>query len=140
MKTSTFVLLVVLILALGAAFVLYAKANQDRIAGFDSKFLLRFEEVIYFESQNLSIKFADVSQDSRCPSDVQCVWQGEVVLSLLMQKNDSQQTFSLSSVNSPFKNIFGYNITLISVEPYPASNIQIDKTDYVAEFNISKII
>lgn len=140
MKLTTFFIIAILILALGAAFILYAKTNQPKIVIFNSEFPLQLEDVAYFPSQNLSIKLLEISQDSRCPSDVQCIWQGEAVLSLSIQKNDSQQIFSLSTVNSPFKNVFGYNITLLSVEPYPISTRQIDKADYAAEFNITKTL
>lgn len=142
MKLSTFFTIVIIIILLGAAFVLYVKFNQPKRVFFNSNFELQIGQLSYFPSQNLSISFEDVKSDSRCASDVQCIKQGQVTLILEVIKESSEQTIELTSGegNESRINVFGYDLNLLNVEPYPISTQQTEKSDYTAGFNISKII
>src|SRR3954468_19268812 len=40
-----------------------------------------------FDAENLEVKFVGIDTDSRCPSDVACVWAGEVIVRLSVRKD-----------------------------------------------------
>lgn len=89
-------------------------------------------------NEDLSIKFEEVTTDSRCPTGVQCVWAGEA---------KCQTTVTLKGVSSPLvltvsggsesPTVFeGYTFT-INLEPYPQAGLTIDKTNYVMVLKVT---
>jgi len=54
----------------------------------DSSFQLTHNQTAIIESENLSIKFVNVAEDSRCPVGVQCVWPGQAKIELEIKRKD----------------------------------------------------
>ncbi len=92
--------------------------------------------VIYFnESENrfldeyqMNVTFKGISEDSRCPKDVNCVWAGVAVAEIeVMGIATRPMTLSLATLDNKGRNYHqsadfnGYTITLIEVNPYPGS-------------------
>jgi len=106
------------------------------------EFVLGFGQTAVIENEDLKIQFLDVLEDSRCPSDVQCIWAGQVKVSLSIHKND-QKNLGLyeftSQAGSPVvQNIEGYAVKLVSVLPYPISTRTIEKSGYNLTLFVSK--
>lgn len=92
-----------------------------------------------FEEHPVQICFDSV-YDSRCPANVECIWQGEAAVKLSLHTEGIQQSFKLSTLNSPptFKNdttISGYKIKLVSVSPYPGDH---STAPYRVQLSITK--
>lgn len=90
-------------------------------------------------SQGLVIHLQNIA-DSRCPSDVRCVWAGQVNATLVVQGKYSKEIVSLvkfADKNStvPFEN---YNLQLVDVQPYPKSGHSISFTDYFVILKITQ--
>ncbi len=82
---------------------------------------------------DLILNFHDV-EDSRCPSDLTCIWEGEVT-AMIVVKN---QTHRISGVFAPgdvLSYITPYDITLVDLQPHPIST---EEAKYVATINISQ--
>ncbi|MDH7447422.1 hypothetical protein [Aquimarina sp. 2201CG14-23] len=93
-----------------------------------------------FESK--SIKFIQVVEDSRCPSDVTCVWAGQAKVLiglyenniLLEEKEIVMGAKAITPTNSKIlfksgtQSIYGYHLS-----PYPSSSQKIDPSDYYLE-------
>jgi len=92
--------------------------------------------VIYFnEGENrfldeyqMNVTFKGISEDSRCPKDVNCVWAGVAVAQVeVMGTTTRPMTLSLASLDNKGRNYHqsadfnGYTITLTAVNPYPES-------------------
>lgn len=78
-------------------------------------------------------------EDSRCPADVLCVWQGEAKISINVIK-DSQDlgNFVMSTLEEKTTQRFdSFTIKLIEVQPYPYSNKEIMLSDYVVTLVVS---
>ena len=123
----------------------HAFADVDQsipgIAG--AQFQLKVNQTTYLESDSIKVKFLNVTADSRCPSDVTCIWQGEVKIFVNIIKNSQTLgNFSLTSRAGDkdlATQVFdGYSIQLVKVEPYPTSGTKILYSDYVGTFVISK--
>lgn len=119
---------------------------EDEIAGLsgklDEEFELKFGETFSIESEGLKIQFNKVTEDSRCPTNVQCVWAGQVEILLLITKNKLSRGYHALSIgagsgDSALKVIDEYSVKLIRVEPYPQSGKKIEFSDYVATLVIS---
>jgi hypothetical protein len=77
------------------------------------------------DGTGLSITFAAVTAESRCPSTAICVWQGDAAIALKLARAnrtvyDTLHTASNTSLawrkNSGFE---GYDVELVNVAPYP---------------------
>ncbi|HSF28523.1 MAG TPA: dienelactone hydrolase family protein [Nitrosopumilaceae archaeon] len=78
-------------------------------------------------------------EDSRCPANVLCVWQGEAKISINVIK-DSQDlgNFVLSTLEEKTIQTFdSFTIKLVEVQPYPYSNKEITLSDYVVTLVVS---
>src|SRR3972149_6747744 len=58
-------------------------------ANLDSEFLLQFNQSTEIKSEDMKITFLNVTSDSRCPSDVTCIWQGQAGIELDVQKEET---------------------------------------------------
>jgi len=114
---------------------------KDEItADLNKQFQLKINQTAFIESEDIEVKFLDVKEDSRCPSDVVCVWAGRVAV--LLNTSIRDQASSITLVKGPgsedIEYFDGYSIRLISVEPYPATTKRIQPSDYTATFIVSK--
>ncbi|MFH1401962.1 MAG: hypothetical protein ABIG40_03315 [Parcubacteria group bacterium] len=107
----------------------------------DEEFSLGFGQTAVIEREDLKIRFLDVLSDSRCPSDAQCIWAGEAIVSLSIQKDNQKNlsTYEFTSQvgSSDIQNIEGYFLKLVSVNPYPVSTKTIEKSDYTLTLFVS---
>lgn len=77
-------------------------------------------------------------EDSRCPANVLCVWQGEAKVSINIIQNEVGENLALSTTQDKSFQIFnGLVIKLVDVQPYPYSNKEIPQTDYVVTLVVS---
>ena len=110
-------------------------------ANLDSEFVLQFNQSAEIKSEDIKITFLNVTSDSRCPSDVTCIWQGQAGIELDVQKGEEESTVSLSigGDSSPEESIFNaYLIQLVDLSPYPISTKNIQPEDYTATIKITK--
>lgn len=97
------------------------------------------------EPNNIDIKFLNVTDDSRCPSDVTCIWQGKSTITVnVVKSGQNVGNFSLTSglgdKNATVQISNGYFLQLTKIEPYPKSGTKILLSDYVATFALSKYV
>jgi hypothetical protein len=90
---------------------------------------------------SISIRFVEVSNESRCPSDVQCVWAGNAVVKLSLAASGAASSgASLNTTLEPRSVVFaGYRVTLTSLRPYPRSGTTIPQAAYVATLEVRAI-
>lgn len=117
--------------------------ESTTVAKLDFPFHLRINQTAIIKTENVSIQFLDIVEDSRCPSDVRCIWAGQVTISVNITKYcDSPHRMNLTvgplGSNSSIGELDNYKIQLLQVQPYPkASTGQINEADYVAVLKIS---
>ncbi len=104
----------------------------------------RPDGIILFEDNNSFIELVNVD-DSRCPSDVTCIWAGNAAVTLRLLQNSTSTDFILHSnpgentgVNQMTVNEF--TIELIDVNPFPTSETlgKIELDEYSVELNVSQ--
>ena len=91
-------------------------------ASLGEEFYLGIGQSVVITGEDLEIKFLEVSEDSRCPKDVTCIWEGRVTAVVEILTNGSSQQLNLSQpglTDSPARVKYGgYELTY-KVEPYP---------------------
>lgn len=92
-------------------------------------FALKPGETVAIQGTRLTVGFESVLDDSRCPADVVCVWQGEAVLALRVSEGGEPSRLDLTT-NAPEKRVGSYRIRLARVEPYPFAAKPIEPGDY----------
>lgn len=108
------------------------KANVEKTG--DSKIANKDGEIIYFnEGENkflkkyeMNVTFKGISEDSRCPKGVNCMWAGVAVAKVeVMGLATRPVTLNLASTDNKSRNyntsaeFNGYTISLSDVNPYP---------------------
>jgi len=102
------------------------------IASFAEELKIEFGETVSYE--NLKLYFYDI-EDSRCTSDVTCVWEGKVA-AMIHISNHTHKIGGPIEIGHPMTYISPYTVTVVDVKPYP---ISIEKPDYVATLEITKL-
>jgi len=114
----------------------------------DQPFNLGINGQATLEQSDLSLHFINVTEDSRCPSDVVCVWAGQVsvLIEIKSLEGAAKGNFTLTSMaGSGEKDSVtieaggkSYEIKLQGVQPYPVSTKPIKSTDYVITLMVSE--
>ena len=105
-------------------------------ARLDTPFQLKVNQMGFISSENIKITVLDVTEDSRCPSDVVCIWAGEVkvIVNILKDYQDLGDMILVKGAgeNKLTTRVFdSYSIELIAVDPYPKSTVKIELSDYI---------
>jgi hypothetical protein len=93
-----------------------------------------------FAKSRLSVRFVELVEDSRCPTDTNCIWAGNAKIKIRVSKNGRSHDLTLDT-NGPNQAAIaeGYSIKLISLTPEPRSNIRVNRNGYVATFEAVKL-
>jgi len=105
-----------------------------------SEFDLVVNQQAVVEGTPLRIRFNGVSNESRCPSDVQCVWAGNAVvhLNLTSTGNPGSDVALNTTLDPKSADYAGYRVTLVGLKPYPRSGSPIPAGDYVASLRVER--
>lgn len=108
------------------------EANRD--------FTLKPGQTARVEGGALTISFVKVTEDSRCPVDVQCVWAGDAVVALnLADASGANSSAALHTTLTPKSvTVSSWEVTLIGVEPVKKQGVTIPVADYVATLRVSR--
>ena len=93
---------------------------------------LAISEAARVGQEALSLGFERVAEDSRCPSDVSCVWAGQVVVEVSLGGSRH-----LLKPDQPADSD-GYRARLLRVAPYPSSAAPIEASQYRATFVVEQ--
>jgi hypothetical protein len=102
------------------------------VVGVDQDVVLTPRNVVAIANSDLRLSFERVSADSRCPSDVVCVWAGNATAHIRVT-NDGQvpREFAINSTTAPMDASFdGFHLKFVSLTPVPVSTAQIDPKAY----------
>ncbi len=104
----------------------------------DTTFALRVGQEARVDVQALRIAFLAVDNDSRCPSDVVCVWEGNAAVRIgTGYATGPTVARVLNTSLEPRSLTLGvYRLTLARLDPYPVSTSRIPAGGYVATFRL----
>jgi hypothetical protein len=117
--------------------------TSSEVARLGREFKLRPGQQISLKGTKLRIQFAAVSNDSRCPSDVTCVWAGNAAVRLDVSTNRSNgKSLTLNTARGSSlateADYRGYKVKLVDLSPYPRSDHHLAAGDYVVTLLVSK--
>ena len=105
-------------------------------------FTLEVGEKATLDAIHTSVRFLAVAEDSRCPSQAQCVWAGDgsVVLEIAPAGGDeAEETLHTNPESGPGAvALAGYELTLLRLDPYPVTPGDIATDAYRATLVLSE--
>jgi len=131
---KTLLLIIFAIMLVGFAGISYsyaAYAEQKTNNAIQTEIKIPFGETVYLDG--LKITFYDI-EDSRCPSDVTCIWEGKVS-AMIRVGNDTLDIGGPQPIGFVQNSFPPYSIMIKDIQPYPVST---KKPDYVAILQITK--
>ena len=118
-----------------------ARPTEPLVVNAEESLPLRIGESAKAEEAKLTITFQEVSSDSRCPKDVNCIQAGEAVVVLALTSEDGKTTLLELAVPpggaSPARDVNGFRIAVVELDPQTESTKSIDPASYVATIRVS---
>ncbi len=131
------------IIILLAVFVLGCNQNSDINDEYNLSanniVSLKHKECVDISDVGFKICLDSILNDSRCPSGVVCVWEGDAEVGFSIENTDEIKLFRLHTQANFQRDttINGLKISLESLTPYPADGSEIDQKDYSVEIKVS---
>lgn len=114
--------------------------NQDGRIDSNFPFTMSINDTVKIDSLDLAITFLDVPEDSRCPLDVVCVWEGRGVVELEIIHGTKRDIRNLKIPDGEGGYLLqdGYKMELTDLQPYPQAGKTIEHSDYRATIITTK--
>lgn len=109
----------------------------------NKEFDLKISESAFIKDQNLTLTINKKTEESRCPTDVQCVWAGQVSFEMTFDNNGTKETFVLTMKSGTndlaMKKVGDYTVRLVKVLPESFTSTNTPKdSDYILTLKIEK--
>lgn len=103
-----------------------------------SEFDIGVNHKVVARGGKLEVIFVSVSEDSRCPEGVECVWSGNAKIKIKLNKSKIKPaTIELNTdAGSKSASYLNFEVRLISLTPRPKQNETISPRDYKARLVI----
>lgn len=103
-------------------------------------FQLRPGEVASLAEGTVLVTFHNVRQDSRCPSDVTCVWEGDAEMNIGVALEGGVWSWSiLHTTLEPWSREIGDLLLVVEdLEPAPRSNTSIPPSAYTVSLRVTR--
>lgn len=131
---------------LGTFFAFIACDDKREEVPIDDKFgepiTLKVGESSDIEAGLLTITFDNLVEDSRCPSGVECFWEGQARVQLLMNESTTIDLIMQAGQEDLAKDTSdSYIYTLLDVSPYPdmSDELPLPSEAYSIEVQVDKL-
>lgn len=103
-------------------------------------FQLALGQTALLRSENLSITFKQVLEDSRCPQGVQCIWAGNAKVAVeVVQPGIEKETLMLNSAVEPREALYqNFRIRFEGLAPQSRFDRQIFPQQYLLSLSVTK--
>ncbi len=114
---------------------------------FGQQFRLQYDQVITLQD-GTEVRFLELKKDTRCPEDALCAHDGEAIIAIAIEHEDRLGSVIeltvpglvdlYSSGRHISKSYWGYEFTLLQLDPYPLVDHSEMKQRYVATLIVEK--
>jgi hypothetical protein len=105
------------------------------------EFSLSTGETASLNGGQLRVQFLEISEDSRCPRNVQCIWEGRVIAVIEVFKENTSQKIELVEqglTDTPANKQFEEYEFVFKILPYPEVEMQISQDEYRLMLTVNK--
>jgi hypothetical protein len=129
--------LVPLLLAVSLVACKSGGAAASRAASLDQEIQLAPKEQAVFDPHGLTVEFVRVIEDSRCPTDMTCVWAGEVKVQL-STRIDAAEAEQHEIKAGQDATVGELRLFVVKVEPERISTREISADEYRVTLKVSR--
>ena len=120
-----------------------ALSDAESVA-LDRAFELAPGQEVRVDGADLTLRLIQIAEDSRCPADIACVWEGNARAVLEVVRDDEERGIALNTSHDPrvgphAAEIGGYRIELLDLSPPPSPGDTIARDRYRATLRVSAI-
>jgi len=97
------------------------------------------------EFAEIAITLIKILDDSRCPTNLSCVWNGELAVEIMFESENNSKNVNLTTDPSGGLHsanhdciIGNYNIKIVNVDPQKMADKKIKESDYRVAFSFEK--
>jgi hypothetical protein len=104
-------------------------------------FKIKYGQELTVKDQDLKVTFASLRDDSRCPANATCVWEGDATILISVRQANTEESPLELHTNRRFTQEGKYQqyvIRLVALDPYPSTNLEKQRRDYIATLHIRK--
>lgn len=128
--------LYIIIFALTGLFI-SSCSKSDCEDGFDTTTFSLKKEYCLKENESITI---DSLLESRCPSNVECVWEGQVNLFITVKTKNTSHHHEIIFKNDEkiqtYNDISGYTLSIEAITPYPVTTNDNTPEEYAVKMKI----
>jgi hypothetical protein len=117
-----------------------ANAESPTEVLLERDFQLQVGQSAYVAEAKLIVGFQAVSSDSRCARGENCVWEGDAIVRVWLQKTGGAKDELELHTSSRGQNVAvykGFSVRLVAVHPAPVSGVEIIAANYVTTFQVT---
>jgi hypothetical protein len=95
--------------------------------------VLAIGESIALPQKALTLTFEAVVEDSRCPTGVECIWEGDAAVRLRLDESEKARATHVLHTSSRFQQAFEHGellVRLVNVAPHPTVDAPVRQQDY----------
>jgi hypothetical protein len=109
-------------------------------ASLGKEFTLPVGQTAVISGENLTLKFVEMTGDSRCAKGVECIRAGDAKCQMLITFNGSTSDvlFTQQGGGETVQDFLNYYKASFVLEPYPEYGKTIDKSDYKLVMTVTK--
>jgi hypothetical protein len=116
--------------------------SNPTAASLNQQFTVKVGQKVSIPGEGLNVTLQSVSEDSRCPEDAACAWEGNAKVSIDMMKTDQSLTaieLNTSPIVGPAEKTYqAYTVKLTSLVPKNKLGQPIISNDYIASLLVTK--
>lgn len=105
-----------------------ASSDAARAVDLPATVTLAPGERVIARGPDLAVRFADVSEDSRCPEGVNCIWAGRAVVQV--EVGDGEAPTVALEVGGEPRDLRGLSLAAEALDPHPKADSPIRPEDY----------
>jgi len=136
MNTTRLLALTIVVFALGGC----ATVDTAIVAQPGVEFALPLGKMAAINASGVRITFKQVSEDSRCPVDVQCVWAGDAKIALTISRSGAPDDAKVISLTPPNNETTSgeLRIRFTGLAPVPRQSDSGKPRAYVAQLVVTR--
>ena len=98
----------------------------------DTRVTVPIGQTVTIAATSASVRFESVLEDSRCPADANCVWQGQAAVTLTVVASGRPVSIELRSDPAAARaaSVNGLRFEWVQLDPYPFSSRPTQPGDY----------
>ncbi|MFL5640104.1 MAG: hypothetical protein ACJ78M_12080 [Gemmatimonadaceae bacterium] len=106
-----------------------------------TSFTLPLGKTAAIRGTDARLTFTEVREDSRCPTDVTCVWEGDAKIAVSISQQGGAPEARVLSIRSPANETTAgiLRIRFVGLAPVPRQSDATTARQYVAQFVVEKL-